>query len=330
MVQTGGSDGFIASGQILSGAIIPSAVKAHRFFGQVGERVVVGFAKASGNTSYSKNIYLYPPNSAPVEASSGGYNTLLSARLKETGTYMVVVCDQSLNNSFDYNVSLVKNSGPFSSLESPGGGGLISGQTGSGNMIPGVVKGYYFYGLAGERAIIGFSEASGGTTYSKNISLYPPSGGPAEANSGGYNTSLSHQLSESGLYMACFYDQSLNDSYEYNVSLVKIPDTLPLGLYNPRPGDANTRANARGNFTWTPVAGATGYDLYFGNNIFQSLSKIGNNLPTASLPLPNLDWGQVYYWRVVAHTNSGDMTGPIWWFVPRSGNIVPVLDLLLQ
>jgi hypothetical protein len=330
LVKTTGTDGYIAPGQLFSGALIPSSLKAYRFDGQVGEHIVVGFAEASGSRTYTKYIYLYPPSGGPQEAFNAGPNVTLSAQLKESGTYMIVLNDDGLNDSYAYNVSLVKNSGPFASQNYPDGGALISGQTRSGSLIPGLLRGYYFYGQAGERALIGFAEASGSRTYTKYIYLYPPSGGPQEAFNAGPNVVLDHQLIESGLYMIVLEDDGLDNSYNYNVSLTKIPAGLPPGLYNPSPGDANTHARAWGNLTWTPVAGATGYDLYFGSNIFQPLPKIGNNFSTASLPLPDLNLGQVYYWRVVAHTNSGDLTGPIWWFVPKSGNIVPILGLLLQ
>jgi hypothetical protein len=62
------------------------------------------------------------------------------------------------------------------------------------------------------------------------------------------------------------------------------------------------------------VEGATGYDLYFGENVVEPLEKIGDNLPSPSMPFPELEIGKVYYWHMVAHTIGGDIQGPYWWF----------------
>lgn len=69
-----------------------------------------------------------------------------------------------------------------------------------------------------------------------------------------------------------------------------------------------------GSFSWDPVPGTTGYDLYFGGNVVEPLVKIGDNLQTPSMPFPSTVSGTTYYWHVVAHTPTGDIQGPYWWF----------------
>jgi hypothetical protein len=49
-----------------------------------------------------------------------------------------------------------------------------------------------------------------------------------------------------------------------------------------------------------------------------ALTKIGANLVSPSFSLSSLQIEQIHYWQVVAHTASGDIFSPYWWFfVPR-------------
>jgi hypothetical protein len=163
----------------------------------------------------------------------------------------------------------------------------------------------------------------------RKLYLYPAGGGPSEA--WGYDK-IDHILQQSGLYTILVQDDNLVDSGDYNISLTKIPADLRPGLYNPSPPNGGN-ANSYGSFQWElKGATATGYDLYFGENVISPLEKIAENLTTPSYPFPSMEKGKVYYWYVVAHTSGGDIRGPCWWFVgkkPPVGDITAALTLLL-
>ena len=72
------------------------------------------------------------------------------------------------------------------------------------------------------------------------------------------------------------------------------------------------------------MQGATGYDLYFGEDVIEPLEKIGNNLTSPSMPFPEMERGSVYYWHVEAHTPDGDIHGPYWWFYASNISISPI------
>jgi len=134
------------------------------------------------------------------------------------------------------------------------------------------------------------------------IKLYPPDNGPCEASAYEY---LDHQLEQPGLYTIVIEDHMLNDEGTYNISLTKIPPDLRPGIYNPYPPNGTFVININGSFRWDPVAEATGYDLYFGEDVVQPLTKIGDNLPSPSMPFPKLERGKIYYWHVVAKRPDG-------------------------
>ena len=53
------------------------------------------------------------------------------------------------------------------------------------------------------------------------------------------------------------------------------------------------------------------------------MEKIAENIPDPYVPIPAVEGGQVCSWRVVAHTPSGDIQGPTWWFVAEPGSPPP-------
>jgi uncharacterized membrane protein len=149
------------------------------------------------------------------------------------------------------------------------------------------------------------------------IYLYPPNGGPLEAsNTGGsYDHTLDQQLLQSGLYTIVISDNGLSSSGDYNIAFTKTPPDLRPGIYTPSPQNGQTVCNFNGSFSWSLTgAQATGYDLYFGEDVINPLVKIGNNLSFPTLPFPSMQGEKTYYWRVVAHTASVDIQGPYWWF----------------
>jgi hypothetical protein len=328
LALTSASDSPLVSGQTLAGATIPGFMKDYHFYGQAGERVAISFGSDWG---YDKTIKLFPPSGGPSEATiSHAPNAFLDNQLQETGRYTIVVFDTNLSNSYNYQVSLAKTLAPSASREDRDGAIMVSGQSKSGNVEPGDLDAFYFYGQAGDWVTLSFGSVWG---YSKTIRLFPPSGGTAEAFvEQSPNASLDHQLAETGLYMAVVYDTGLSNSYSYSFSLAKAPSYLPPGLYNPSPGDGSL-AGRSGVCSWSQVSGATGYDLYFGTDMTKALPKIGTNLTNHSLPYAGLAKGQVYYWRVIAHTPTGDLSGPYWWFetsdAPTQGECSSILGLLL-
>jgi hypothetical protein len=92
------------------------------------------------------------------------------------------------------------------------------------------------------------------------------------------------------------------------------PSDLRPGIYNPSPSNGATIYVSSGSFSWDPVSGATGYDLYFGTDVTIPLEKIGVNFSSPFFTFPAIENSKVYYWHVVAHTSTGDIQGPYWWF----------------
>ena len=323
--------GGIASGQTLSGTInAASDTDAFQFYGNAGARIIITVVTTAG--SLDTTIYLYPPGGGPAEANT--YHNYLGSiwgddrldwQLQQTGLYTIVIEDATVNRTGTYNISFLKLPEAVSSIEDQDGGGIASGQTLSGTInVASDMDAFQFYGNAADRVIITAVTAAG--NLDTTIYLYPPGGGPAEANT--YHNFLGSiwgddrldwQLQQTGLYTIVIEDATVNRTGTYSISLTKIPSDLRPGLYNPSPQNGARLCSVTGSFSWDAVAGATGYDLYFREGFVGAATKIGNNLSAPSMPFPLLEAGNVYYWEVVVHTPGGDIAGPVWWFEVSNG-----------
>jgi hypothetical protein len=177
----------ITSGETKSGMITgPSYMNTWTFCGNAGDRVIITAVTTAGNLDTT--IYLYPPGGGPVEANT--YHNYLGSiwgddrldwQLQHAGLYTIVIQDALVSKTGTYNISLLKIPGPVSSTEDPDGGGIASGQTLSGTInVASDLDAFQFYGNAGARVIIAAVTTAG--NLDTTIYLYPPGGGPVEAN----------------------------------------------------------------------------------------------------------------------------------------------------
>ena len=194
---------------------------AFQFYGQVGERVIVNAVKTSG--TLNTRILLFPPGGGPKEADTVGGDQL-DYQLKNTGLYTIVIEDYSLSNSGNYNITFLKIPGTVSTEADPDGGSIASGQTISAAInAPSDMDAFQFYGQVGERVIVNAANTSG--TLNTRILLFPPGGGPKEADTAA-GDQLDYQLKNTGLYTIVIEDYSLSNSGNYNITFLKIPGAV--------------------------------------------------------------------------------------------------------
>lgn len=315
--------GGIRSGETKFGAIItPGQMDSFAFYGKVGQDVFIEMT-ANGN-DLGPAIDLY--NSSGLELQAvGGYNEnrviIWTYKLKKTGLYTIVTrasgaAYTSLTGK--YGLSLFLNNGSTSSGQDLNGGSIKSGQVINGTIDIADTDAYIFYGNKDNIVTIEMSDI--GTDLGPRIFLYNNSGLETWV-SAGYNENRvrleNYKLKNTGLY-TILVDASwaayTSPSGKYGLSLVKIPSTLSTGIYNPFPADKSKITNFKQSFKWDTVSGATGYDLYFGEDVTTSLNKIGSNLKSPNLQFPALGSNKIYYWHVEAITPNGIIKGPYWWF----------------
>ncbi|MEA1895993.1 MAG: PKD domain-containing protein, partial [Euryarchaeota archaeon] len=130
-----------------------------------------------------------------------------------------------------------------------------------------------------------------------------------------------HHLEQTGIYTivaSSSWASHTTTTGGYALSLIKIPSTLPPGIYNPVPANGATITDLNQSFGCDAVAGATGYDLYFGEGVITPLNKLGENLTTLEMAFPEMTLNKVYYWHVEAHIPNSTIQGPYWWFKTKA------------
>lgn len=196
------------------------------------------------------------------------------------GGYQIVVAFDKARLRFD---SAAGGDAPFnnaptfttpSSANSAGSVTLVASQTSStsptGNALVATLS---FTSLASGSASLSASANS------LSSAFQPPSFGPASIPSSGTSTSIT------------------------------IADALSTPT-NPTPADGAAGVNAPVSLSWSAVAGASSYDVYFDTNTTPALATT----VTAASATMNAVNGTRYYWRVVAKSATGNASGPVWTF----------------
>ena len=90
-------------------------------------------------------------------------------------------------------------------------------------------------------------------------------------------------------------------------------DPLPVAAVNPSPADGATGFcdDGASAISWDVVAGATSYDIYFGEGSLPG--TLTSNVGTNSYSTGVLSVGTTYYWQVVPKNSCGDAIGASTW-----------------
>ncbi len=218
---TSGGDadgGPIVSGEIKTGSnATTSDMDAFTFTGTAGNRVLVG-AIATAGASYNTTLYLYPPGGGAAEASTFGDR--LDVALAATGTYTILVEDQSNDHTGSYSLAMTNvTAGPYTSAGDADGGSLSSAEVRAGQaQAVGDFDVFRFTGVVGQRVVIG-ALATGGAM-NTNLSLYPPGGGAALFSNSSDRAEA--QLTASGTWSIVVEDLGQDATGSYSVSFLNL------------------------------------------------------------------------------------------------------------
>jgi|GEM_PF-2295765 len=310
--QASGEDlGGIRSGEVRSSSIDPVGDSdTFNFYGSSGETVVIIMSETGSSTVWPY-LQLYDPDWL---LETEGYDSIVNHQLLKSGLYTIVCRDVGDNDTGAYNLSFLKIPGPVLSPSDKDGGDIISGEVLPGEINPVAdTDGFNFYGNSGETVVIIMSE-TGGSAVWPYLQLYDPDW---LLETEGYDSIENYQLLKSGLYTIVCRDVMDNDTGAYNLSLTKIPTTLPPGVYNPTPANGALVSHTTNLLDWSDTVGATHYDVYFGTNVTIPLTKIAENITASSCSLSPLLVDTTYYWKVVAKNGSTDIPGPVWIFTTQ-------------
>jgi len=336
---------------------------SYYFWAEAGQGVIIEMADNSvplGSSAYAglePRVQLYDPDGVRVDDSGYGYaRAIIQNRpLKKTGIYTIVVSDadaawyggrEMVPDTGDYGLSMVLTGGTTTSLQDRDGGDMTIGRTYSGTIAPvGDLDAYACYCQAGQGVAIEMTDRSAAADMEPRVRLYDPHGALVADSGWDYSRARieNYQLQTTGIYTIVVSDadatwygggEYVPDTGEYGLSVSVMSPKDPHGLYpcDPQPADGNSvTACGSDALCWWPVDGATGYDVYFAAAACAPLEKVAENIIDPWAPMPAVGGGQICSWRVVAHTPSGEIQGPTWWFatepcpVPSCGLTISVV-----
>ena len=305
--------GPIASGETLSGSLNVSDMDGFQFYGEAGDRILIDADVVSGVYGFNTEIILIAPDrTTEIDTLTGG--DLLDHTLVQTGTYTFIVQDAGLNHTGNYKITLLRMPGATSSPGDFDGGLIPPGETLSGALAVSDMDGFQFYGKVNDRVMINVDVVSGVYGFDTEIILIDPDFlDEVDTKPGG--DYLDHNLLKTGLYTIVVQDVDLNHTGTYNISFNKLPGPPRPGIYNPIPSSICGQPTDL-MLDWEDVEDATGYDVYFGPNVLEPLQKVGD-VTISNFPVADLDCSTIYYWKVVAHTTTGEIPGTVNWFGTR-------------
>jgi len=310
----------IRSGETVSGTI-ESADSFNRwsFYGETGERVLMYALKTSGSMS-GAYLKLYDTGGSVEDQNPGSSG--IDRQLKKTGLYEISVEASAQSGTGDYSLTFQKIPGPVSAPDDLDGGTVIPGMKYSGTIDDiSDFDAYQFYGQAGDTVRIYAMKKSGSMT-DMYIKLYPGDGKESESENSGVQ-GIEHLLSKTGLYTVIAEAYNHVGTGKYEIAFIKDPAVIRPGIYNQDPENGDLIIDDQGSLSWYSLSGTTGYDVFFGKDVTEPLQKIGSNISYPSISFPQMESGNIYYWRVIAHASSGDVKGPYAWFQYKKDTTPP-------
>ena len=311
----------IRSGETLTGTIESiSSTDKWSFYGEAGDRVVICAMKTSGSMS-GAYLKLYDRDGSVESQNSASSG--IDKQLKKTGLYTLSVEANAPSGTGKYSLTFQKIPGPVSAPGDLDGCTMISGMK-----YPGTINdvsdfdSFQFYGQTGDIVKV-YTIKRSGNMNGMYIKLYSADGEAAESeNLGSYG--IDHMLGKTGLYTVIVEAYNHSGTGKYEIVFIKTPANIPPGIYNQIPDNGDIITDDNGLFSWYSLTGITGYDVFFGEDVIEPLGKIGSNVSSPSILSPEMEDGNIYYWRVIAHTSSGDIKGPYVWFYYEKDTAPPL------
>ncbi|MEO0611174.1 MAG: GC-type dockerin domain-anchored protein [Planctomycetota bacterium] len=188
---------------------------------QAGDDVRLAIAEAGGSSNFSPAVNIYAPNGDRV---TGTWDTfgfdLTAANVPVSGTYTIVVQDNSGTQSGDYAMTVVVPDNQIDAGNVP----LPDGATRSGLIDLGDIDTFTITLSAGQDLTIDVAELGSASSFSPRASIYAPNGDLITGTWDTFSFSLSRaNVPFSGAYTIVVQDNSGTSSGDYQIGAIVSP-----------------------------------------------------------------------------------------------------------
>jgi hypothetical protein len=217
----------LVAGQISGGTLVPADYDTYCFTASSNDVLYLTMLRTNGPGSYPY-FYVYAPDGTVLDGPD--YNDHLAhiynRRLTKSGTYTVGVLDNGLNESFGYSVCMIKIPGPNFPEIGEGAEILLSGETRAARITLGDSDAFAFRGIAGDSILLTGRRTSGSGRPA--LVLHGPDGTILASDSDPSSARIRAScVGQTGTYVVIVQDSSLNQSFDYILSLVQSPGPPP-------------------------------------------------------------------------------------------------------
>ena len=227
-------------GQLVNGGVVSDNIElgdldSYTFDGVAGESVYLRVADTETtefiDSAFFPNVALVDPSGVRIEQNSGALVGDIFVTLVRSGTYTVVIMDESSGEDAtgSYDLHFVKTPGANE------GGSLINGQRVSGFITLGDVDSYTFDASPGESVYLRVADRETtefvSAAFSPNMVLFDPNGAFVSSGSDALVVDLFVNVVLGGTYTVIINDESFGEDAvgSYDLYFVKAPGANELG-----------------------------------------------------------------------------------------------------
>ena len=219
------NDGVLLNGGKVSGEITLGDLDSYRFTANAGETVYLRVADTETTEFISSDFFPFisisTPSGAVLTSGSGALVGDVARTLAESGTYIVIVTDESSGEDATGSYDLFYAKAPGASND----GCIADGEQQLGFIELGDIDSLNFEANAGISLFVSVTDLDGGGFF-PFISLLDPSGAVVTSSSGSSVAQINRTLSTSGLYTLIILDESSGEdatgNYRIEISGVSV------------------------------------------------------------------------------------------------------------
>lgn len=232
----GASDnGVLQNGRRTSSEIDLGDIDSYRFNANAGETVYLRAADTDStefvSSPFTPAVLLLSPTGALITSATGALVADVSRALTQTGTYTVLVMDESFGEDATGNYDLYFARAPGANNN----GFLQNGEVASGEIDLGDIDSYRFSANAGETVYLRAADTDStqfvSSDFTPAVLLLSPSGSLITSATGSLVADVSRTLTETGTYTVLLVDESSGEDAtgSYNLYYAKAPGAMDNG-----------------------------------------------------------------------------------------------------
>ena len=229
-------DGVLPNGGVVSGEIELGDLDSYSFTANAGETVYLRVADTETtefvDSAFFPNIILLGPSGGFITNANGALVGDIAQTLVSTGTYTVIINDESSGEDATGSYDLYFARAPGANDD----GCVADGQSANGFIALGDIDSYSFQANAGTSLLVTVTDLDGGALFPR-VLLFSPDGSFITSDQGAVTAQISANLTSTGEFTLLVFDESSGEdatgNYRIDVSGVSV--TCPVSECNGLP-----------------------------------------------------------------------------------------------